>query len=345
MTDDVTDDPVYPGSAAEALAHELEADWLTEQEAANDDTDAECDTAVEDERSVWLRWRRGGIGGSDIGALLGLSNYASPWSLWADKVGLLPADEQSQRQRIGHRMEAVLADEFHDDTGLWVIGAQTWCQHPDHPEFRCTVDGFVAEHPQVTDRSLMLGTWQAKTDARYAWPDDEPPPAIRAQCVWEMGVVGLEHCWLTVMFGGFRLHTYEIDWDADARGDWELMVDRAGRFWHEHVVTGIPPAVDGSDATAAALRTVYPDHTPGEHVDITDLADLVAERAELKATERATGRRLKQIDNEIKAAIGDAEVASVDGAPVFTYRTSERAGYQVAPSTVRVLRTTTRRNP
>lgn len=35
--DDVTDDPVYPGSAAEALAHELEAERLAEHDDDDDE--------------------------------------------------------------------------------------------------------------------------------------------------------------------------------------------------------------------------------------------------------------------------------------------------------------------
>ena len=37
----------------------------------------------------WLEDRRKGIGGSDVGALLGLNKYKSPYTLWAAKSGLL----------------------------------------------------------------------------------------------------------------------------------------------------------------------------------------------------------------------------------------------------------------
>jgi len=321
----------------------------------DDDDATDEEIAAREARDEWLTWRRRGIGGSDIGALLGLSNWASPWSLWADKVGLLPPDETTQRQRIGLRMEAVLAAEFHDETGLYVVGEQTWCAHREHPQFLCTVDGFVAEHGPLEDwngslaqlreirsrpldTSALLGTVQFKTDARYSWPDDEPPPAIRAQCIWEMGVTGLEHCWLVVMFGGFRVRTFEIDWDGDARADWELMTERAERFWRNHVLTRIPPMVDGSDATAAALRTIYPDHVEGETVDLDDLAPTLRERDELKDIAKRAKARLDEIDNEIRAVFGNAEVGLVGGVPALTYRTSERAAYTVAASTVRTLR-------
>lgn len=318
-------DAIYATSHQEALAHELEAE-------------SSVPTPEDEARAEWLQWRRRGIGGSDIGALLGLSNFASPWSLWADKVGLLPPDETTQRQRIGHRMEAVLAAEFHEETGLYVTGEQTWCAHREHPQFLCTVDGFVSESPDGGDMDSMLGTIQFKTDARYSWPDDEPPAYIRAQCIWEMGVTSMAHCWLVVMFGGFRIRTFEIEWDADARADWELMTERAEHFWRNHVLTRQPPAIDGSDATAAALRTIYPDHEEGETVDLDELASTLTEREQLKDIAKRAKDRLAEIDNEIRAAFGAAEVGLVDGVPALTYRTSERAAYTVAASTVRTLR-------
>lgn len=38
----------------------------------------------------WLKERRHSIGGSDVGALLGLNRYRSPYTVWAEKIGLLP---------------------------------------------------------------------------------------------------------------------------------------------------------------------------------------------------------------------------------------------------------------
>ena len=39
-------------------------------------------------REDWLNLRRHSIGGSDAAAIVGLNEYASPFSVWADKRGL-----------------------------------------------------------------------------------------------------------------------------------------------------------------------------------------------------------------------------------------------------------------
>lgn len=294
----------------------------------------------------WHAWRSNGVGASDIAGLVLPGKWSSPWSVWASKVGLVTPTESTPRQRIGQRMEAVLAAEFEDARpGLVVVGAQRWCQHADHPWARCTVDGFVTHDPNQDNGGIPVdaplpdpfATTQFKTDARYGWPDG-PPANYRAQCIWEMGVTGMRHCFLAVMFGGFRFEVFDIPWDDDVQADWDLMFTTAERFWFDHVVTGEPPPVDGSDATTDALADVYPDHQPGVEVELDGLADLIVERDDLKDRAKATKARLAEIDNTIRARFGDAEVGTFDGEPVFTLRAQTRAAHQVAESTFRVLR-------
>lgn len=256
---------------------------------------------------AWHEWRRGGVGGSDIAALIGLSNYASPTSLYYEKTGALEdRDEDTDRQRIAKRMESVLAAEFNDRTDLFVVGEQTWCEHPVYSWARCTVDGFVADTPYGSAGAageLSLGTCQMKTDGRFGWPDGIPAN-IRAQCTWEMGVTELRHCWLIVMFAGFRVEVFEIDWNDDAISDWAFMLEAARSFWFDHIMLGTPPPVDDHWATTEALTEVY--HDPDGMLDADDAArQLVAtvQRAmTITAAAEATEKRWK---NELRALLAD----------------------------------------
>ena len=274
-------------------------------------------TAV-DERAAWLAWRAGGIGASDIGIILGLSSYGSPWSLWAEKSGLIEREDTSdnQRLRIGHRMEAVLAAEFHDMTGLYVAGEQTWCTHHEHKWARCTVDGFVIEGPDGTE---PIGVVEFKTDAHFGW--EEIPPAYVAQVRWQMFVTGLTRAWLVVMFAGFRVEVFEIAHDP---ADEAFMLERAAEFW-QWVGTGTPPPLDGHDATADAIAAMWPAQVPDTVLVADDtLTHLLDSRAALKARISEDQKVVDQLDNEIAAAIGDNETVEVDGRPAWSYRAQSR---------------------
>jgi len=280
---------------------------------------------------TWHEWRSGGLGASDVAPLVGLSSWSSPYSVWAAKVGLIAPSPTSDRQAIGHAMEGVLAQLFTERTGLHVAGEQSWCEHPELSWPRCTVDGFVYASPADSNavdpfNRLALGGFEAKTDGRFGWPDGIPP-AYQCQAQWSMWVTGLQRWWVGVMFAGFRFEVFEI-----ARDDLDvaLLVKAATAFWHDHVVTGVPPAIDASDATRDALATVYPDHVPGVTVGLDGIVEQLVRRSELKGLLKGAEVELDRIENEIRAVLGDAEVGTVAGVPALTYRTAERRDIKAA---------------
>lgn len=292
------------------------------------------------DRTEWLAWRKKGIGASDVAGILGLSNFSSPWSVWADKVGLLPPRETTERQRIGLVLEDAIGKLFTARTGLYVCGEQTQCVHPVNDWQRCTVDGFAfdgdldEEHDDLVLADFALGIMQAKTDYRRDWPDGIPED-YQAQAQWEMHVTGSEREWFAVLHGGFRFEVYEIERD---QADIDVIVERVEAFWFDHVQPGNPPPVDGTSPTTLAITSVWPEHVPGTVTDLTELARLIEERDQRLNDRRVAQARLDEIDNELRAAMGENEVGVVDGEPTVTYRTQTRKPYQVAEKTFRVLR-------
>jgi len=288
-------------------------------------------------RAEWLAWRRNGIGGSDIAAILGHSSWASPWSLWAEKTGLYtPPDHMTERQQIGLDLEAAIAGMFHRKTGLYVTGEQTWIERPRDDEWaRCTVDGVVSEGPNAPSIAELLGGFEAKTDGRFSWPDGIPI-AYQCQGQWNMWVTGLPRWWFAVLHAGFRFEVYELEADHE---DMCHIVAAARSFWHDHVLTGVPPETDGHDATLAAIAEAWPTEQTGKSVEL----DTTAVEA-FEAWQRARGYRLhwerseKALKAELQAAVADAETACLDGVPVLSYRSQTRQPFTVAASTFRVLR-------
>jgi predicted phage-related endonuclease len=86
------------------------------------------------DRPVWLDWRRTRVGGSDVSAILGISNYGSPWSVWAEKVGLIGDEPSDELMEAGRWLEHAIAPWFSDRTGLHVIGTQAVVEAADDPD-------------------------------------------------------------------------------------------------------------------------------------------------------------------------------------------------------------------
>lgn len=275
---------------------------------------------IDEERALWLEWRRQGLGASDIAAVLGLSPWASPWSLWAEKTGLTGDNwTDSEDLEFGRRAELMIGPWFEDRTGLTLGCAQERIEHTEHTWARATLDGRVFDGPNWTDPADCLGGAEIKTDRLSArW--EQVPAHYQAQGQWQMFTAGLERVWFPVLHGR-RLEIYELERDE---ADIAMMFDRAREFWFDHVVAGTPPPVDGSDATLTALAEVYPTHTPDTSADVP--ADAVAELVAAKAEKKTAEAREKTAKARLAEALGDAEEGLVAGRRAVTYRTQSRAG-------------------
>lgn len=271
-------------------------------------------TAVED-RAEWLAWRRHGIGASDVAAIVGLSKWGSPWSVWADKTGLAPDQEDNDYLEYGRRAEPMIAGYFNDRTGLYLTHPQYLAVHPTHEHHRATLDGLASESPTLEDVSLSLGPIESKTADWKEW--DEIPDGYQCQGLWQLHCTGLDHLWFAVMHNRkFRL--YEMDRDDKAIA---LLVETVDEFWERYVLGDTPPPTDGHEATTKALASAFPEAEPGKVVDLTDLADLLPRLAEEKAAEKVHKEAAQTISNRIKAAMGEGETGLVNGEPVLTLNT------------------------
>lgn len=274
---------------------------------------------------AWHEWRAQGLGASDLPAIMGVSKWGSPLTVWADKVGLTPPSESTERQQIGKDAEPFLGSVFHRHTGLHLAGKQTWCQHSTQPWMRATPDAFVVES-ESSDVADALGLWEAKTSGDFGWPDG-PPEVYRVQCQWQMAVTGHERVWLTVGFAGWRIETFEVERDARLVAE---MILQADHFWHEHVCTGIMPPVDGSKATADLLDFLWPESVENGVEVSPALVEHWLSARQCRLDAEAAVKPLKaeedRLANEIAAVLRDADTATVDGVPVLTYRTQRRTG-------------------
>lgn len=294
-------------------------------------------------RSEWLQWRRGGIGASDIAAILGISPWNSPWSLWADKCGLVVDDHETDEMIAGRWLELAVGPWFADVTGLTVAGEQAMITHGLYAWARATLDGLVFEGgAEDLNFGAALGGLEIKTtQPGRRW--DVIPEHYQAQGQWQMFCANMERVWFAVLHGR-RLEVYELERD---QADIDLMAERAEAWWQRHVIDGEAPPVDGSDATLRALAALYPDHEPGLAADITDVAAAVADLEAARAAKKAAEAAEKAAKAVLWHALGDAEVGEVGGRPAVTLRTQERRGIDLDalrlshPRAIRRFTTTT----
>ena len=326
------------------IQSEQRADWLDRKRVARIDEqrsairaeikrrDREPVADLDTTRADFLAWRKFGIGASDVAALFGMSPWASPYSVWADKLGL-SADEDSEILEYGRRAEPMLKGYFEDRTGLYVLGEQTRAVHPEHEHHRATLDGEVYDAPFEP----ALGVVEFKTTSARPW-DGEVPDQYAIQVQWQMHVSGHHHAWVGCLHNR-QFRVYEVERDQRVI---DLAVERVDAFWHDHVLAEVAPPADASEATARAIAAAFPQHIDGASVALDDLRWAFELRADAKERAAAAKADTTKADNAIKAALGDAEIGTLGGEKVATYKTQHRAERVVKATTFRTLRITTK---
>lgn len=276
-------------------------------------TIADTRTLTHDE---WLALRRTGIGGSDAGAIMGVSPYKGAFSVWADKMGKLPPLEDNEAMRQGRDLEDYVARRFAEASGLRVRHEYSMLRSVEHQCMLADIDRRI-----IGERAgLECKTSRDITMARYR--NGDYPMEYYCQCLHYLAVTGWDCWYLAVLVYGTDLLIYKICRD-EVMDDIEALIKAEEAFWQNHIVLDQPPAPDALDSTAAALGSVYP-HEDGTTVCADQDADQeLTELAALKAQKRALDRQITERENQIKAAMGEAEVL-VGTSVSATWRSSER---------------------
>lgn len=117
----------------------------------------------------WLAYRRKGIGGSDVAALLGISPWRTARDLYFDKLNIVAVEDNEDNWvalEMGHLLEPLVAKIFQHRTGYKVYQIKKMFQHPQYSWMLADVDYFV-ELPDGSTAILEIKT--TNYNARDNW--------------------------------------------------------------------------------------------------------------------------------------------------------------------------------
>lgn len=286
-------------------------------------------------KDAWLKGRRHGIGASEASAVLGLNPWKSALQLYAEKLEIAEPDAaESEAMEWGTLLEPVIAERYAGVTRreLAPVEPFTIYRSRTHPFMTATFDRLIVGDPRG------LGVLQVKTANAFKageWDEDEPPVYYQVQTQQEAAVAGATWGSLAVLIGGQRFRYFDFE-----RNDRFLavLVEREEAFW-QRLLTQDPPEVDGSDSARDILRRLYPRETPGLVVNLPgDVIEWDAELQQIKAGLKGGESRKQELENKIRAAIGEAEAGICTNGLTYTWKASDRKGYVVEATVTRTLR-------
>jgi putative phage-type endonuclease len=215
----------------------------------------------------WHQARMGGIGGSEIAAVLGLSKWESHFSLWHRKQTLIPDRPDNPDTEWGTRLEPVILQAFADRHPELVVDTRpgTW-RNTDRPWQIANPDALAgpADPPPGSGRVRTTVVEAKNVNDRVAWEwDDGPPPYYLVQVRWYLDVFGLDRAIICALFGGSDYQEFEVVPDPD---DTQLLRE-AGADFMASLREGRRPDIDSHAETYTALRHL-PDGLIDDKVEI-----------------------------------------------------------------------------
>ena len=263
---------------------------------------------------------RNGIGASEIAMLFGLSPYGGPLALYQRIVA--PEDRPATTaQRRGTRAERFIAEEYAERHGLFQTdfwagtrdGVNAlWCP----PTQRHVAHDFLIASPDRIEfrggtpvRVVEIKT--ARNPRGWQDPDDAPDgaPAHYLMQVGQQMMVGLDGTPIEqgVIVASVGHHDDYREYRVERNVAVEhAIVEKAGAFWHDHVLPKRPPEWDGSPAGDALLRALYPSGLRADPLPATDeVGAVMAALRHARAVRDEAERAEAALEQAIKAAIGD----------------------------------------
>ena len=244
---------------------------------------------------VWLEHRRKSIGGSDAASIIGLNPWCSPYTVWADKLGKLPPQEDNERMRLGRDLEDYVAKRFTEKTGKKVRRENSIIINPQYPFAHANVDRMVVGE----DAGLECKTTSVLNLKKFK--NGSYPEQYYVQSVHYLAVTGCQKWYLGVLVLGEGFYDFTIERDE---GEIQALMESEEAFW-KYVEDKTPPPTDGEKSTTETISILYPESNE-ETVSLfaydTDLKQYMALSSQIKALEA----QKDEVANRVKAFMNEA---------------------------------------
>lgn len=253
----------------------------------------------------WLKERQRGIGGSDVGAILGVNKWKTPFQVYLEKTEeITEVNEQSEAAYWGTELEDMVAREFAKRTGKKVRRDTKHFISKDYPFMVANIDR------RVVGENAILECKTVNQFGAKEWEGEDIPASYLLQVQHYLYVTGAEKGYIAALIGGQRFVWKEVPKDEELIS---MIIEAEKDFWHK-VQNGIPPTLDGSSAAEKYLNERYKTEEPGYSVDLTsEYETMIDEYMDLKERHKELGEEVKAIENNIKLALKDAEIGHVKG--------------------------------
>ena len=279
-------------------------------------------------KQSWIDLRRNYIGGSDAAAVIGISRFRSPLSVYLEKKSLIKKEPPNERMFWGIRIEPLLRDRFKELTGYEVRELKYVLQSVESPFAIANLDGIVNLGPAEDNQWAVLelkcvNEFTGNSDDFRGGAAGYISPEYYAQIQHYLYVTGLKIAFLGMLIGGNHFVYNRITRDDEAISN---MIKLEKHWYEQYFLTNTLPPAGQSDGD---LLGKFYDRPERKEVQLPESAavlvdDYLSATQEIKKWEDR--KKLAQIKlEEMMGNSGDTAVVGlrrISWKPVETKRFS-----------------------
>ncbi len=273
-------------------------------------------------RDQWLNERKRGVGGSDVGKVLGVSEWGTAVDVWMEKTGRTAPVEQTEAMWFGTEMEDAVARRYAAETGVEIVRHNFMAVDED-----CHLLGNIDRLVKPTESGLAayqgevrteLGL-ECKTSSQSPWED--VPLHYQAQVQTYMALhPSIQRFDVAASFYGFAkaFKVYHVERDDEVI---ESIREAVKAFWEKHVIPDVPP----TPTCEADCKAIWKASNPLRKVYATDeVAKAVKSFKDMQARIKELEACAADVKASIMAAMEDGEIlVAPDGAKLVTWKSNK----------------------
>ena len=226
-----------------------------------------------DNEEDWHKLREKRIGGSDIGAIIGVNPYKSIVDVYVDKTEGSNF-KGNELTHWGHMLEGTVIKEFASKHSELIVYEAPYSIVDNF--FIANLDG-VLKDKETGD----YGVLEIKTTSiwnKKEWEEDTIPQSYYAQVQHYLMLTGYKFAYIAVLIGGQQYKEFKIERSEE---DINLIKNKATEFYQENLLKKVPPMPDGSDAYMNYLKQKALEIENDEVIEFTDLEEKAVKIKEL----------------------------------------------------------------
>jgi len=250
-----------------------------------------------------LEARKKGIGGSDAGAILGVSPWKTPLQVYMDKVGATDPIQDNDSMFWGRTLEPVIRQRYADVTNRKVVVPDTLITHPKFEFMIGNLDGITSDN-----RVLEIKT--ARSAEGWGEPgSNEIPDSYMIQVQHYMLITAIPVADVAVLIGGSDFRIYEVPAEPELM---ELMIEKETGFWSRVINRDPPEPITYQDMLLKYGRTSKESRVQ---------ADVVAMAAVARLKEiKAIAKEEDELKTVIMAAFGESDTLMDNNKVLATWK-------------------------